>query len=62
MGQSAMAVFQPQLARSGPHSGQYVFPVPLQNKNVDAANGAVVGHGTTGGTVTVTFMLEHTPQ
>jgi hypothetical protein len=62
MGQSARAVFQPMLATSGPHAGQYVFNVQLQNRSAQAAHQTITGFGTTGGSVSVTFMLEHTPQ
>ena len=55
---SATTVFAPQKNSDG----AYAFTVSLQNKSAQAVSQSVVGHGTTGGTVTITFTMMHTPQ
>jgi hypothetical protein len=63
MQRSATDVFEPELAKSGPDSGQYVFPQPLQNKNPIVVDATVVGPANAQhGEVDVVIKVEHTPQ
>ena len=61
MGQSAAAVFRPQLVTSGPYAGLYSFQATLQNKSVTAVSQTFTGPGQ-GGSISVKAILTHTPQ
>ena len=61
LGEAATVVFDSNKQSTGAYAGEYLFSASLQNQSAEAANQTFTGQGE-GGSVTVNFVLTHTPQ